>query len=206
MTNTFQNDLERATKDHDETREDIDRQRASEAQTVQTTQIEATHRDARREEKAEAKAMNRDPITGDPGSHPIGTGIGTTGGAMAGAAIGSISGPVGTALGGIVGAIVGAAAGHAVGEAVNPTGEETHWRDAYSREPYFNASLTFDDYAPAFRAGYMYRSAYPERPWDVAETELKSIWEPNSGTSRLAWTEAREAMLAAWRHADPGSG
>ncbi len=175
MTNTFHNDFDSAS----------------------------TERGDARVEKAEAKAMNRDPITGDAGSHPIGTGIGTTGGAVAGAAIGSITGPVGTALGGIVGAIVGAAAGHAVGEAVNPTGEESHWRDAYRKEPFFNDSLSFDDYAPAFRAGYMYRSAYPERPWDVAEAELKSVWEHTSDASRLSWTVAREAMLAAWRHANP---
>ena len=28
--------------------------------------------------------MNRDPITGAPGSHPLGTGVGATGGALAG--------------------------------------------------------------------------------------------------------------------------
>jgi hypothetical protein len=149
--------------------------------------------------------MNRDPITASPGSHPIGTAVGTTGGAVAGAAIGSIVGPAGTAVGSVVGAIVGAAAGHVVGEAVNPTAEETHWRDAYSSEPYFNPDLVFADYAPAFRAGYMYRDAYPDRPWDIAESELKSIWDNNRGTSRLSWDEAREAVLAAWRHAEPRS-
>ena len=40
--------------------------------------------------------MNRDPITGTPGSHPLGTGVGATGGALAGAAIGSLFGPIGT--------------------------------------------------------------------------------------------------------------
>lgn len=202
MTNTFQTELEAAARERDETLAGIDRERAKVAETLQTTEIMAEKQFVDRVDNAEAKAMNRDPITGDPGSHPVGTGIGTTGGAVAGAAIGSVGGPVGTALGSVVGAIIGAAAGHAMGEAINPTAEETHWRDAYSKEPYFNPDLDFDDYAPAFRAGYMYRDAYPERSWNVAEAELKSIWENNRGTSRLSWDEAREAMLAAWRHAE----
>jgi hypothetical protein len=38
---------------------------------------------------------NRDPITGAPGSHPIGTGVGAlAGGVAAGAAIGTMAGPV----------------------------------------------------------------------------------------------------------------
>ena len=39
--------------------------------------------------------LNRDPITGEPGSHPIGTAVGGMGGAAAGAAIGAIGGPLG---------------------------------------------------------------------------------------------------------------
>jgi hypothetical protein len=205
MTNTLQDELESAASERDQKRAEIDRQRTKAAQKLATTEIKAEKRFAKRVDKADAKAMNRDPITGNAGSHPIGTGVGTTGGAVAGAAIGSLGGPGGTALGGIVGAIIGAAAGHAVGEAFNPTSEESHWRDAYSSEPYFNPDLDFNDYAPAFRAGYMYRSAYPDRPWDVAEAELKTIWDHNRGTSRLSWNEAREAVLAAWRHAEPRS-
>jgi len=205
MTNTFQNELESAARESDDALAEIDLERAKAAEKLGTTEIKAEKRFAKRVDKAEARAMNRDPITGDPGSHPIGTSVGSTGGAVAGAAIGSIGGPAGTAVGGVVGAILGAAAGHAVGEVINPTAEESHWRDAYHREPYFNPDLDFNDYAPAFRAGYMYRSAYPDRPWDVAEAEVKSVWQHNKGTSRLSWNEAQEAVLAAWRHAEPRS-
>ena len=37
---------------------------------------------------------NPDPLTGAPGSHPVGTGLGSVGGAAAGAVLGSIGGPV----------------------------------------------------------------------------------------------------------------
>src|SRR5690606_41793317 len=32
--------------------------------------------------------LNADPITGEPGAHPVGTGVGAAGGAVAGAAVG----------------------------------------------------------------------------------------------------------------------
>src|SRR5204863_3392131 len=39
---------------------------------------------------------NRDPITGEPGSHPVGTAVGGAGGAATGAAVGgALGGPVG---------------------------------------------------------------------------------------------------------------
>ena len=55
----------------------------------------------------EAKAdLNADPITGEPGSHPVGTAVGGLGGAAAGAAIGALAGPLGALIGGAVGAVV----------------------------------------------------------------------------------------------------
>jgi len=153
-------------------------------------------------EKAEAKAKNRDPMTGAPGSHPVGTGVGTLGGAVAGAAAGSLAGPVGTAVGGVVGAIVGAAAGHSAGEAISPTVEETYWRSAYGKEPYFNKKYTFDDYAPAYRAGFMGRDEYRDLSWEKAEPRLASKWAKNKGSSRLQWDQARDASHAAWQRVD----
>lgn len=65
---------------------------------------------------------NRDPITGEPGSHPVGTGVGAAaGGVAAGAAVGTVAGPVGTAVGAVVGAVAGGLAGKGVAEKVDPT-------------------------------------------------------------------------------------
>lgn len=65
---------------------------------------------------------NRDPITGEPRSHPVGTGVGAAaGGAAAGAAAGTTAGPVGTGVGAAVGAVVGGLAGKATAEKFNPT-------------------------------------------------------------------------------------
>lgn len=65
---------------------------------------------------------NRDPITGEPRSHPVGTGLGAVaGGAAAGAATGTVAGPIGTGIGAAVGAVAGGLAGKATAEKFNPT-------------------------------------------------------------------------------------
>src|SRR5918999_2352753 len=79
---------------------------------------------------------NRDPISGAPGSHPVGTAIGATGGAAAGAAIGSVAGPVGTVVGTAVGAVAGGLAGKGAAEAVNPTLEDEYWRAQLPTRPH----------------------------------------------------------------------
>jgi len=47
----------------------------------------------------EKSGKNADPITGEPGAHPVGTGVGAAGGAVTGAALGTaIGGPIGVAV------------------------------------------------------------------------------------------------------------
>jgi len=145
---------------------------------------------------AEDKDLNRDPLSGESGAHPVGTGVGAAGGAAAGAALGSLGGPLGTAVGGVVGAVVGGLAGKATAEAVNPTAEEAHWRENYNREPYYEQGRSFDDYGPAYRLGVTGRTRYED--WDTAEPNLESEWESERGGSSLDWPQARPASRAAW--------
>ena len=71
-------------------------------------------------------SANRDPITGTPGAHPVGTGVGAAaGGVAAGAAVGSVAGPVGTVVGAAVGAVAGGLAGKGVAEKIDPTTGKT---------------------------------------------------------------------------------
>src|SRR6185312_682607 len=94
---------------------------------------------------------NRDPITGEPGAHPVGTGVGAAAGGMAaGAAVGTAAGPVGTAVGAAAGAIAGGLAGKAVAEHYDPTAEDAYWRQNFEREPYFQKGMTYEDYGPAY--------------------------------------------------------
>ena len=162
--------------------------------------------------------MNRDPITGAPGSHPVSTGLGAVGGLTAGIVVGSVAGPLGTAIGGAIGTVVGGFAGKGIGEAVNPTAgevvfgdliaqqanaspslsaDELYWQRAFITEPYYDRNLSYDDYAPAYRAGIVDR-LNNNRSWDDASNSLHVIWNRNKGKSRLGWDEAKQAMRAAW--------
>ena len=141
---------------------------------------------------------NRDPVTGAPGSHPVGTGVGAiAGGVAAGAAAGTVAGPVGTAIGAAVGAIAGGLAGKGIAEMIDPTAEDAYWRDAYLGESYYRTGWTYDDYAPAYRLGYEGRGRYGST-FDAAEAEMARDWERTKGTSRLAWNDAKQATRAAW--------
>lgn len=146
---------------------------------------------------ADSLDLNRDPITNAPGAHPVGTGVGATGGGMAGAAIGAIGGPVGAAIGLVAGAVVGGLAGKSVAEGINPTAEDAHWREAYEREPYYEAGRTYDDYGPAYSYGWSARPAHTA-DFDQAEVELAREWESRRGASSLNWEQARPATRAAW--------
>jgi phage tail tape-measure protein len=142
---------------------------------------------------------NRDPITGAPGSHPVGTGLGAAAGGMAaGAAVGTVAGPVGTAVGAAVGAIVGGLAGKGIAEGVDPTAEEAYWSQNYEREPYYEKGYTFADYHPAYRTGWEGRTRYHDKTFDEAERELQADYERNRGQSRLGWDKNRHATRAAW--------
>lgn len=142
---------------------------------------------------------NRDPLTGAPGSHPVGTGLGAAAGGMAaGAAAGAVAGPVGAIAGAAIGAVVGGLAGKAAGEAADPTVEDSFWSRQYAQEPYYEKGLTYDDYAPAYRTGYEARSRYAGRSFDDAEDDLQATYERSNGQSKLGWDKARLATRAAW--------
>jgi len=142
---------------------------------------------------------NRDPITGAPGSHPVGTGVGAAlGGAAAGAATGTVAGPVGTAIGAAVGAVIGGLAGKGVAELIDPTREDAYWRENYKQRPYVNRGSTFDDYGPAYGYGVNAYSKYPDRSFEELEPELSHDWNAARGKSRLRWDEAKYATRDAW--------
>jgi len=157
----------------------------------------------KQEEDVMGRDLNRDPITGTPGSHPVGVGVGGTGGAAAGAAIGAIFGPIGMLVGGAAGAIAGAAAGKGVAERIDPTGEIEYWRETYQDRPYASKDYDYDrDYAAAYGLGLQAREEEGTQRWDDAETTLGERWESTRGQSRLDWEQAKPAVRDAWERAD----
>ncbi len=151
-------------------------------------------------DKTIEKGSNRDPITGAPGAHPVGTGVGALlGGAAAGAATGTIAGPVGTVIGMAVGAIAGGLAGKGVAESIDPTQEAAHWRDNYTSRPYVAAGSSFDDYGPAYGYGVSAYGRDPRVSFAEAESDLGRGWSDARGTSTLSWEQAREAARDSWQ-------
>lgn len=144
-------------------------------------------------------SANRDPITGAPGAHPVGTGMGAAGGGAAGAAIGSVvAGPAGTLVGAAVGAIAGGLTGKGVAEMVDPTVEDAYWRENHMKEPYYLKSRGYNFYAPAYRAGYEGRAKYDGRRFDEVESDLQADYLRYEG-NMSSWDEVRQQRVGGVR-------
>jgi hypothetical protein len=143
----------------------------------------------------------RDPLTGVPGSHPVGTALGAVaGGVAAGAAIGTTAvGPLGTIVGAAVGALVGAAAGKTIAELIDPVAEERYWREHFRDQPYVDADASFDDYGPAYRYGVDAFARHAPRAFEEAEAELSRGWPDACASSSLDWEHARPAVRDSWQ-------
>jgi hypothetical protein len=150
--------------------------------------------------KPDSNPANRDPISGTPGAHPVGTGAGAAVGGVIGGAAGTVAGPVGTIVGATAGAVAGGLAGKAAGEAVNPTEHETYWRANYTTRPYAREFTSYDDIAPAYRYGWESAGApaYKGRTFEEAEGILRQDWDHARGSSSATWDKAKSAVKDAW--------
>lgn len=152
---------------------------------------------------------NPDPITGEPGAHPVGVAGGGTGGALAGAAVGgAVGGPIGAVVGGAVGAVAGGLAGKGVAESVNPTEEESYWRENYKSRPYYKSGRDFEHYSPAYRFGWesASRMDYHGRRFEDVESDLSKNWNRFRGSARTEWNDVRAATRDAFERAQNRTG
>ena len=144
---------------------------------------------------------NADPITNEPGAHPVGVGVGAAlTGAAAGAAAGALGGPIGAAVGVVAGAVAGGLGGKVVAESFDPTTEDAYWRENYPKRPYYDAGTKYDDYAPAYRYGWESRLRHRDHEFGEIEPELSKHWGKTHATSRLTWDKAKLAVRDAWEH------
>ena len=150
---------------------------------------------------ARDRDANRDPLSGAPGAHPLGTGAGATGGGVAGAAIGAVGGPIGAAVGLAAGAVAGGLAGKAVAERIDPTVGEEYWREHYAKRSYVEHGAPFDDYAPAYRTGYEGRYRYSGQTFEESESDLQLDYEQMDNT-KIGWVKAKHAARDAWHRVE----
>jgi len=147
---------------------------------------------------AEKELRNEDPLSGEAGAHPVGTGVGAAvGGAATGAVAGAVAGPVGTVVGAIVGGVAGGLAGKAVAEDYDPTVEVDYWRGEYAHRPYFDKSRTFDNVEPAYRAGMGAYDPATTATFDEREAIAREQWEQHDDAV-LTWDDARPAAEDAY--------
>ncbi len=141
--------------------------------------------------------MNRDPITGAAGSHPVGTGTGAAIGATVGGVVGAVGGPLGVVAGAAVGGVAGGLVGKTTAEAVNPTGEVEYWKREFTNRPYAR-NADWADYEPAYYSTAVMYDSYWGKPFEDVEPELQRTWTTNRKSSRLGWSEVRNASKDAW--------
>lgn len=150
--------------------------------------------------------MHPDPVTGEPGAHPVGAGVGAAvGGTVgigsaiaAGALAGSVAGPVGTAVGVVVGAVAGGLIGKGVAEGIEPSRHHAYWRANYKTQPYVLDGATYEQYAPAYQHGWESRAAFGGKSFEDAEEHLGRSWDDRRGESTLSWEEAKPAVKDGW--------
>ncbi|WP_437190699.1 hypothetical protein [Planctomicrobium sp. SH527] len=131
----------------------------------------------REHERDKSEDLNADPISGEPGAHPVGTG--------AGAAVG------------------GALAGKATAESIDPTVETEYWKNEYPNRAYYDQNVTYDSISPAYRYGWESRAANQNRSFDEASQELERDWLTRRGSSKLDWKRAKPAVRDTWDRVDP---
>jgi len=141
---------------------------------------------------------NADPITDEPGSHPIETGIGAAVvGAASGMAVGAVAGPGAAALGAAVGAVAGGYAGKGIGEMIDPTIEDSWLEENFSSRPYVEEGDNYEDFHPAYRYGALAEAKYGDAGIDLMEKQLQSDWDA-SKENKMPWTKAKGAVKDAY--------
>lgn len=140
---------------------------------------------SRSSEPAEPKTANADPLTGEPGAHPVGAGVGAAAAGTALGAVGSFAGPVGTAVGVLVGAVVGGLTGKGFAEGLDPTVEDAYWRDNHAQQPYAKGVGNYELFAAAYRAGY--RNFREGKSFADLESEIQRDYEAEPAVGSMEY-------------------
>jgi len=116
--------------------------------------------------------------------------------------VGAVAGPVGAAVGAVAGGIIGGLAGKGIAESIDPTTEEAYWSDQYPKTTYYDKTVGYEEYRPAYRYGVESRLQHHGRRFDDVEHELSQGWNTVKGKSQLTWDRARHASRDAWNRVE----
>ena len=145
-------------------------------------------------------SRNADPITDQPGSHPVETGVGALiGGAASGMAVGMVAGPIGAAIGAAVGAIAGGLAGKGAGELIDPTTEDNWLRESFGTKTYADKHETYEHYTPAYKyAAEAAQTKFAGKPFTAVEHDLKADYEKTTHAATMPFEKAKPALKDAY--------
>jgi hypothetical protein len=76
--------------------------------------------------------------------------------------------------------------------------EEKYWREQHPKQPYADKERSFEEYAPAYRAGAEAARKYPGKKFEEIENDVVLDYERSEVGSALPWDHARHAVHAAW--------
>ncbi len=82
---------------------------------------------------------------------------------------------------------------------------DNHFRNNYRSAAYHNPERSWDDYSPAYEYGYASKTgAHRDRDFNEVENDLERGWDKTKANSRLAWSEAKEAVRDGWHVIERG--
>ena len=137
---------------------------------------------------------NADPITDEPGAHPIEAGIGAAAaGAAGGLAAGAVGGPVAAVVGVAVGAVAGGFAGKTVGEMIDPTTDDDWLRKHFKSRPYVEKGDEYERFRSAYRYGALIESRHGDAGLDLTDEKLRQEWEA-AEENDMPWSRACDAV------------
>lgn len=90
--------------------------------------------------------------------------------------------------------------GAAMAEVIAPGEYREHFHREYRFAPYYSAGREWLDYEPAYRYGYERFLNCCGRRFEEVEADLARDWSGHRASSRLHWSEAREAVRDGWHH------
>lgn len=117
---------------------------------------------------------NRDPLSGEEGSHPVGTGIWAALGGSLAMALGATGGPVGAVVGAAIGSVIGGLVGKSASEAARPTVERGFWRRPYPAAPLPAVSPAYEPYQN-YQPSYYYPAMPPAEVNYLSQPSLEDV-------------------------------
>lgn len=79
--------------------------------------------------------------------------------------------------------------------------EDMYWHAIFSKQTYYVAGRSYDQYRPAFELGWKSALENPDANFDDFELILEMRWMAQAATSLLPWREIQVAVRDAWTHA-----